>query len=127
MSTDYRKKLREMAAHRLRYREALEKILALHNEMKGTKKVRNIIDEPLLPLLLELIDLAYLNSDAFTVEKTFGSIDAVYYNGMFPLTEEGRALFSELEEARKKKGRKKELFALILVILMVILVYLLVK
>ena len=44
-------------------------------------------------ITLELIDIGYLDPEAFIVKKKSGDIAGVAHNGKFPFTEEGTAFY----------------------------------
>jgi|GEM_PF-778837 len=125
MAEDYRKKLKEMSLHRQKYVGVIESVMRIYSEMKGKKQTRNLIDEPWIALLLELIDLGYLDFEVFTIEKDFGSVVAVYYNGAAPLTEEGRAFLHDMTVDHGSKRIKITVALIILAVIVLYIVYLL--
>ena len=48
-----------------------------------------IADQNDMLIILELIDIGYLDPEALIVKKKFGDIAAVAYNGKFPFTKDG--------------------------------------
>lgn len=125
MVEDYRKKLHEMSLHRQKYVGVIESIMAVHSEMKGQRQTRNLIDEPWIALLLELIDLSYVDFEVFTIEKSFGSVVAVYYNGRNPITEEGQAFLHDMAFDRGSKKIKITVALIGVAVIALCVVYLL--
>ena len=125
MVEDFRKKLHEMSLHRQQYVGIIETVMRIHSEMKGQRQTRNLIDEPWIALLLELIDLGYIDFEVFTIEKDFGSVVAVYYNGRDPLTEEGRAFLHDMTFDQGSKKIKITVALIVVAVIALCIVYLL--
>lgn len=81
-----------MMDHRKKYAPVMRRMISLYKER--LKESRNITDDPDLLIILELIDLEYLNPEAFGIDKRFGNIENVFYNGKDPVTAEGCKVFT---------------------------------
>ena len=86
--------LEKMQKHRESYYPALQKMLVLYEENKDKNQLIQLRDDPHILIILELRDIGYIEQDALTVEKTFNTISAVWYNGAYPLTEKGDTFFA---------------------------------
>lgn len=66
-------------------------------EMYGTYRDRalHLEDDEDVFLILELLDLGYLDKQAFAVHRSFNEIDSLIYSGTYPLTEAGQAVLNE--------------------------------
>ena len=60
---------------------------------------------------LELLDIEYLDPEAFVVKKAFGDIRNFYYIGGYPFTKKGDAYMAQ-EERRRRLLRVGWLLAL---------------
>ncbi len=72
-----------------------------------------IQDPDEMRILLELIDLGYLDEDAFIVTESFGTIRGLSYRGKYALTTDGEKLYGEMTLARAR--RKNAIAAALLV------------
>ncbi len=124
MSNQYRQELNKMASHRREYVPVMLNMLRLYGDMKGTGEIRNLIDEPWIAILLELIDLGYADEDVFTLEKSFGSVTALYYNGRYPLTDIGKIILNDISREIDAGKRKSVIMAILMVTAALLLVYL---
>lgn len=82
-----KKKLKELKDHRDSYHAQLLKILKLYDDFSGS--VIQVDDVTVIPYIVELIDLHYLNFEAFKIVWKRNNVEAVYYNGKYPLTDKG--------------------------------------
>ncbi|HOD14915.1 MAG TPA: hypothetical protein PK307_11830 [Spirochaetota bacterium] len=86
---DYRTEMRKLKKNRKRYRPALARLMAMReNHPKDAFPVR-IDDVGEMLLVLELVDVGYVDPESLIVRKRFGDISSVHYTGAFPLTENG--------------------------------------
>ena len=86
---DYRTEMRKLKKNRKRYRPALARLMALRDERAGTVFPFRIEDVGEMLLVLELVDVGYVDPESLIVRKRFGDIASVHYTGAFPLTEAG--------------------------------------
>jgi hypothetical protein len=101
---DYKKEMTAMKRHRTSYAPTLK---AMERRYRGTPAENlplNLTDEVDITVILELLDIGYLDPDAFVVTKKFGHIERVSYIGQDPLADRGRALLrdSEIVKARRR-------------------------
>lgn len=89
---NYKKELKKMIDHRKKYIPVLKRMMDIYEEK--IQENRNITDDPDLLLILELIDLEYLDVNAFLIDKRFGNIENIYYKGRFPFTDFGYKLLT---------------------------------
>lgn len=84
---DYRQELKKMQRNRGKYFPVIDGLLAI-KECGGSSPVH--LDDPeRMRTVLELIDIGYLDADAFIVNKKFGEINRIYFKGGNPLTPAG--------------------------------------
>jgi hypothetical protein len=91
MRNNYRSAMKDMMRHREDYHPAITFLMDHYNSRRN---------EP-LPLresghvfiILELIDLGYLDREAFVIDKSFGQINSVIFRGVYPLLENGEVYF----------------------------------
>ncbi|MBN1532662.1 MAG: hypothetical protein JXA20_08375 [Spirochaetes bacterium] len=86
---DYKDQLRKMKKHRKRYFPVVERLLAIHGETGGDRVRHEITDIDDMVIILELLDLGYLDADSFIVVRSFDDVSRIYYNGRYPLTAAG--------------------------------------
>ena len=88
-AVDYRLEMKKLEKNRKRYRPALVRLLAMHENRAGSAFPVRIEDTVEMLLVLELVDVGYVDPESLIVRKRFGDISSVHYNGAFPLTEAG--------------------------------------
>ncbi len=90
---NYRRELRKYGKHRKKYRPVMSMLLNLHDAAGRAEVPVIITGQNDMLIILELIDIGYLDPEALIVKKKFGDIAGVAYNGMFPFTEKGTAFY----------------------------------
>ncbi len=100
---DYKKELKKLQKHRRSYYPAVARIMDLyHNAVSAELPVELINDRDAL-IILELIDVGYLDEDALVIRRRFDDIVGLLYTGGYPLTENGETFLQR--EGRTLKGR----------------------
>ena len=120
---DYKKELNKLKEHRKLYKPAMEKMLGMYNE-RGNNP-REITDEQDLPIILELIDIEYIDADAVRVKKNHGVVNRVHYTGEYPLTDAGKVFMKSELQGNKSSYLKIALIFAVLIILSVIIIFIL--
>ncbi len=90
---DYTRELNKMKKHHRLYHPAMARMMELYREMKHTDPSAEISDFDEMIIILELIDIGYLDEDAFIVTRRFNDITGLMYNGRYPFTEAGENIF----------------------------------
>jgi len=118
---NYKKEMKKLMKRREAYYPAFEYLLDVYNRRGEFNFPLRIDDAARIALVLELIDIGYLDKDAFIVKKTRNNIDAVYLNGGYPLTEQGMLL--ERAHLHIRRGRYIKLALFLTFISLVLLIY----
>lgn len=100
---DYKKEMKKLMKRREAYYPAFEYLLDIYNRRGEFDFPVRIDDAARIALVIELIDIGYLDKNAFTQKKTRNNIDALYFNGGYPLTEQGMLL--ERAHLHIRRGR----------------------
>ncbi len=108
---NFKQELREMQKHRELYFPAMNRLLGLKNDDPGGRKDITLGGD--MMILLELLDIGYLNPEAFYIKRTFGEINNLYYLGGYPFTESGEAYF-HLNLMKRRRRIYGPLLALLL-------------
>lgn len=90
---DYKKEIQKLKKHRKRYRPAMSMLLDLYNNAKPSELPVELIDSEKVLILLELIDVGYLDEDALIIRRRFNSIASLRYDGAYPFTDSGDMFF----------------------------------
>jgi len=118
---DYKKEMKKLMKRREQYYPAFEFLLDLYNR-RGELEFPLRIDDPgRIALFIELADIGYLDKDAFIIKKTRNNIDALYFNGGYPLTEQG--LLLERTHLHIRRGRYVRLVILLTFITLLLIIY----
>ncbi|HOO72699.1 MAG TPA: hypothetical protein PK926_13135 [Spirochaetota bacterium] len=112
---DYNKEIKKMKKRRQEYFPVFEMLLKMYHAGEKRHVPVSIEGAPLIALILELIDIGYLDSEAFIVRKNRGDIDALYYNGEYPITESGLAAIRVRNMELKRRHIRIIIIALCLI------------
>jgi hypothetical protein len=110
---DYRLQMRKLKKNRKRYRPALARLMRMRQNRSGATFPLRIEDTGEMLLLLELVDVGYVDPESLIVRKRFGDIASVHYTGGFPLTEAGMRLFRGGGLARRIAAIKRVIAGLL--------------
>ena len=106
---EYKKELKRLNRHRRGYYPAVSRLMDLYHGAYDLP-VELINDRDAL-ILLELIDVGYLDEEALIIKRRFDDIVGLRYNGAYPLTESGERFYEK--ERRSLKGRLRGFLDLI--------------
>lgn len=114
---NYTREIGKLIAHRKRYYPVMVWLLGLHTGVRTENLPREITENDMMLTGLELLDIEYLDPEAFVVKKAFGDIRNFYYIGGYPFTAKGAAYMEE-EGRRRRLLRVKIIFAGCMVLLL---------
>ena len=115
-----KKTLKQMAHHRKQYAPMMEKLVKIFNITEKNDLPREIQNSDDIFLIIELIDIGYLNKEAFTIKKRFGEISNIFFDGEYPLTDKGNFLLNHEDDQKRKKN------VITLIIVFLILIFLII-
>ncbi|MBN2080104.1 MAG: hypothetical protein JW838_14140 [Spirochaetes bacterium] len=92
---DYAKELKRLGKRRKSYIPVLASILEMRNVTAAANLPLELIDRDDALTILELMDIDYLDPEAFTARRRFGDIVSLLYNGGPPLSDRGLAFMKE--------------------------------
>ncbi|HPR38512.1 MAG TPA: hypothetical protein P5120_12880 [Spirochaetota bacterium] len=118
---DYKKEMKKLMKRREAYYPAFEYLLDIYNRRGEFRFPVSIDSAEQVALVLELIDIGYLDKDAFIIKKTRNNVDALYYNGGYPLTEQG--LLMERAHLHIRRGRYVKLVLFLSLAGLVLFIY----
>ncbi len=116
--------MKKLMKRREQYYPAFEFLLDLYNRRGEFNFPLKIDEADRVALILELIDIDYLDKNAFIVKKTRNIIDALYFNGGYPLTEQG--LLLERAHLHVRRGRYIKVIIFLTFISLAMLIYLMI-
>ncbi|MCP4138468.1 MAG: hypothetical protein GY754_46350 [bacterium] len=109
-----KKELRKMKKHRKKYFPVVIRLLELHSGLPPEDLPLEIDNFNEMVIILELLDIGYLDEEVVIAQKQFGNITGLFYAGGNPLTEQGRAYFNEAKKEQKKKNIIIFIFAVLI-------------
>ncbi len=92
---DYAKELKRLGMRRRGYLPVLASLLELRDGTSAAELPLELIDRGDILTILELMDIDYLDPEAFTARRRFGDIVSLLYNGGPPLSDRGLAFMKE--------------------------------
>lgn len=99
----YKLKLNEMKANREKYFPVIETILYVESRTEKRDLPIEMTDVSQIAIVMELIDLGYLNKEAFIIKKHRRDITGLFYNGGYPLTNSGIKVYRQ--HLHDKRGK----------------------
>lgn len=112
---DYKKEMKMLAKGRERYFPVIDALL----DMKTADGSHPLsIDDPeMMRTVLELIDIAYFDPDAFIINKRFGEVRGLYFKGGPVLTDIGWAQYKIHHGVQRKKQLRRFFLILAAIVL----------
>lgn len=114
---NYKQELSKLKNHREKYFPVMTGLVRMYDTLKDSDFPVEIINAEEMMFILELIDIGYLDAEAFVIKKDFGDITGLFYNGEYPLTESG-------EYTYKEKRLKNNSIFIILILTLIFVVFL---
>ena len=100
---NYKKEIAKLAIHRKDYFVLISRLNYLYKTLEKSDLPFVFTEPSQIALILELIDLGYLDRESFNISRESGSITGLSYNGAGPVTEAGAdAWRRELLSKRKR-------------------------
>lgn len=119
---DYKKEMKILEQGRERYFPVMAALMDMKPAGDGSPVQ---IDDPgMMRIVLELLDIGYLDSDAFIISKKFNEIRGLYFRGGNPLTEKGWEQYM-INYRKRRGGMKRRLLILAGLLLLILSAYLL--
>lgn len=99
----YKAKISELKANREKYFPLMEALLYVESKTDTKDLPIKMTDSPQIALLMELIDIGYVDKDSFVIDRNRSDITGVFYRGGYPLTGSGIEVYRRhLHERRGK-------------------------
>ena len=115
----YKSEIKKMKENRKKYFQLIEVLLYVERNKKTENLPLEMTDVSQIALVLELIDIGYINKNSFIIRKDRRDITGLFYNGGYPLTDAGVKVYNQHLHERKAKFK----FGILLVILVLIVMF----
>lgn len=99
----YKSMMNEMKENREKYFPLIETLLYVEKKTERKDLPIEMTDVSQIALVMELIDLGYLNRDAFIIKKSRKDITGLFYKGGYPLTNAGVKVYRQHLHDRRGK------------------------
>ncbi len=86
----YKNEMAKMIEHRTRYFPVMSMLLGMYQKKQHNDPPLTINDTSDISIILELIDIGYVDRESFIIRRNLRDITGLYYKGGLPLTGEGR-------------------------------------
>ena len=114
---NYKAEMKKMKENREKYFPLMEVLLYVERNAKKEDLPIQMTDVSQIALIMELIDIGYIDKKSFIIERSRRDIEGLYYNGGYPLTDAGINVYRQHLHERKTKFK----FGILLVILALII------
>jgi len=105
---DYKKEMKRLEKGREKYFPVMDALMDMKLPGDGPSQ---ITDPEMMRVVLELLDIGYLDPDAFVVNKKFSEIRGLFFRGGNPITAEGWKEYKR-NYITKRTGLRRRLFLL---------------
>lgn len=113
--------LNKMKVHREKYFPVVKYLLEVHGQKDEFKFPMEIEDTSDMLIMLELIDLGYLEKNCFIIKRDFMEITGLFFRGQYPLTVEGELVFTHSQNV---ETNYRKIIAYFLAIVLLIALFL---
>ncbi|MCL2155555.1 MAG: hypothetical protein FWH53_07830 [Leptospirales bacterium] len=118
---NYKSEIKKMNENRKKYFPLIEILLYVERNTKKENLPLEMTDVSQIALVMELMDIGYINKNSFIIKRDRRDIRGLFYNGGFPLTDAGIKVYRQNLHERKTKFKLGMLLVIIVLIVMSIL------
>ncbi len=99
----YKSQMNKLKENREKYFPLMETLLYVESKTDKKDLPIEMVDISQMAIVMELIDIGYVNKEAFIIKKHRKDISGVFYRGGYPLTDAGIKVYRlHLHEKRGK-------------------------
>ena len=118
---NYKSEIKKMKENREKYFPLMEILLYVERNTKQEDLPIEMTDVNQIALVIELIDIGYINKNSFIIKRDRRDITGLFYTGGYPLTDAGINVYRQHLHERKTKFKLGMLLVIIVLIVMSIL------
>jgi hypothetical protein len=107
---NYKHALKKLESHRKKYSPIIAKIVDMYANLPDADYPVRFTGYDDMIVILELLDIGYLDPNSFIVKKKFEDIAALIYNGKYPLTEQGDIFYRDSRHSSRFFNFRKSPF-----------------
>jgi hypothetical protein len=119
-------KMKELKENREKYFPLIEMLLYIENKTEKKDLPIQMTDISQMALVMELIDIGYVDKNSFIIKKNRGDVTGLFYKGGYPLTEAGVRVYRQHLHDRRGKFIRGVML-IVLVMLAMFVFYMIVK
>ena len=119
----YKSELKKMKDNRAKYFPLIELLLYVERNTKKGDLPIEMTDVSRIALVMELMDIGYINKNSFIIKRDRRDITGLFYNGAYPLTDAGIKVYSQYLHERKRKFKFGIIMATLALIVMSVVLY----
>ena len=120
---NYKSELKKMKENRKKYFPLIEVLLYVERNTKKDDLPLEMTDISQIALVMELIDIGYINKNSFIIKKDRSDIKGLFYNGGYPLTDAGINVYRQHLHERKTKFKFGILLVILALVVMSVILY----
>ena len=120
---DYKSEINKMKGNRKKYFPLIELLLYVERKTNEEELPIEMTDVNHIALVLELIDIGYLDKNSFIINKNRRDIKGLFYKGGYPLTDAGIKVYRQYLHERKKSFKLGILLLILMLIVMAVIYF----
>ena len=118
---DYKSEIKKMKENREKYFPLIEILLYVERKTNKEDLPIEMTDVNHIALVMELIDIGYVDRNSFIIKRNRRDITGLFYKGGFPLTEHGIKIYRQYLQERKTSFKLGIIVLILMLIAMAIL------
>jgi len=100
---NYKKELNKLRKHRKQYRPIMAMLMKMHTQSDFSDFPVELIDNKEILIILELLDIGYLDENSLIVKRRFDYITGLSYTGEYPFTDSGDFFYQQGRSSIKRR------------------------
>ena len=122
---NYKAEIKKMKENRKKYFPLIEMLLYVERNTEKDNLPLEMTDVSQIAIVLELIDIGYIDKNSFIIKRDRRDITGLFYRGGYPLTDAGIQAYRQFLHERKTNFKLGLLLLLIALIGMLLLYFIL--
>ncbi len=120
----YKSEMNKLKENRKKYFPLMEMLLYVESKTEKRDLPAEMTDISQIAIIMELMDIGYINKEAFIINKHRQDVTGVFYSGGYPLTDAGIRVYRQ--HLHEKRGEFIRGLALAVFVFLAVVVFLII-